>query len=158
MQAKAKGSGKKKAGIIGAAALIAVLSLSGFAMTDVIGVPSDSHAGDGQAPIENEVVTNVHYSLDTTDASTVDSIDFDMLHPLMASPGGSIFTQPVSAGAVVAGGQHANSTAGAWYACLISGTVNGISATPTHPVCVTTTALTPLKAVDIDQVRVVAAD
>lgn len=137
-------SKKSRKGAIGAAVLAGVLAVSGYALTDVLGVPADSHAGDGTEAIENVVATNVHYTLNGTDPSVVDSIEF-ALAPGVAS-GGAVWVQPVSTGATITAG----STAGAWYSCDIT--------TVTAPVCATTGAATPLAAADIDQVRVVAAD
>lgn len=135
-------SKKTRRGLIGAVLLAGALTIGGYALTDVLVVPADSHAGDGQDAILQLTATNFHYSLNTTNPANVDSIDFDLDDNLLAS--GTVYVQP-------------DSVAGTWYECVITGTVNGVAAADNHPVC-DTTAGTQLAAVDIDQVRVVAAD
>jgi len=145
---------KAKRGALGAALLAALLAIAGFALTDQITIPQDSHAGDGTEIVEAMTVTDAHYGLLTADPSQVVAAEFDLDVPIAA--GGAVWIQPVSEGATPVDG----STAGHWYQCALTGTVSvdGVdyTATASHPVC--DTSGTPLAAIDIDQVRVVAAD
>jgi len=147
-------SKKTKRGVIGAVVLAGVLAVSGFAMTDVLVAPLLSHAGDGTGTIENETATAMHYVLNTTNADQIDAVQFTLSHALLA--GGTAYIQPVTTG-------NAGNAASVkfWYSCVTSGTVSGLTASTTAPVCDTskaTYATNYLLAVDVDQTRVVAAD
>lgn len=135
-------SRRSRIGIVAGVLLASILTVGGFALTNALTVPTATHAGDGTAPIETLAASNIHYSLNPTTGNNIDSVDFDLDIAVIA--GGTAAIQ-------------ADSTGGAWYACVTTGTVNGIAATTTHPVCDTTVG-TQLVALDVDQMRIVVAD
>jgi hypothetical protein len=130
--AKMPSTKKTRRGVIGAVVLAGVLAAGGYALTDAVGVPSTSHAGDGQSAVETLTATAVHYGLNASNPANVDSVAFTLDHAVAA--GGSAFVQPDGTN---------------WYACDTSG---GTAIT-----CNTTVG-TQLTAANVTQVRVVAAD
>lgn len=59
-------------------AIFAVVAVSAFGFAATNTVPG-SNAGDGDGDIEGYAVSNISYTLDGTDPSTIDSVDFDLV-------------------------------------------------------------------------------
>ena len=78
--------------------LIAILAAVGYAFAAANTVP-DTKAGDGKGTVSGYTVTNVVYTLNTTNPAALDSVSFDL-----------------GAAAVQANVQLL-STTGSWYAC-----------------------------------------
>jgi hypothetical protein len=57
--------------------LVAIVASTAYAFAAANTVPA-TKAGDGNGTISGYTVTNVVYNLNTTDPSTIDSIDFDL--------------------------------------------------------------------------------
>jgi hypothetical protein len=109
-------------------ALIAVLTISvaAYAFAAANTVP-DTKAGDGLGVVSGYTVTDVAYTLNGTDPSTLDSVSFDV-----GAAAAQVEVQLVA-------------TTGSWYACTLG--------TGTTWSCATT----GLDVSTIDQLRVVAA-
>ncbi len=88
--------------LLAAALLILSTTAYAFAASNTVLV---SNAGDGSQVISGYTVTNVHYNLNTSDPASIDSLTFTISPALPA--GGTVTVQLVSAGA--------------WYACSVSG-------------------------------------
>jgi hypothetical protein len=109
--------------------LFAVLAISvaAYAFAAANTVP-DTRAGDGSGTVSGYDVTNVVYTLNGTNPSTLDSVSFD-----------------VGAAAAQVNVQLVSDT-GSWYSCTVVGETTTWSCTTTG-----------LNVEDIDQLRVVAA-
>lgn len=106
--------------------VIAIISVASYAFAAANTVPA-TKAGDGLGVVSGYTVTNVAYTLNGTDPSTLDSVSFDL---------GAAATQAKV---------QLVATTGSWYACVLgSGTTWSCD----------TTGLTVLT---INQLRVVAA-
>ena len=60
-------------------AIFAVVAVSAFGFAAANTGPGTTNAGDGTSTIDGYTVSNVHYTLDGTDPSTIDSVDFDLV-------------------------------------------------------------------------------
>lgn len=111
-------------------AVFAIVAVSAFGFAATNTVPA-SKAGDGEGAVSGYTVTNVHYGLNATDPSLVDTVTFDVD---AAPPAGSTLkVQLVDA-------------TGTWYSCSAAGTA------------VTCTVSPGLAVTAVDQLRFVAAD
>lgn len=113
-----------------AIAILGLLLAGAFGFTAANTVP-DTKAGDGSGTITGYTITNVHYTLNGTDGSIIDAIDFDVDSTPVA--GSTIKVQAYSAGV--------------FYDC---------TNTATAVTCDTTG--TQLNVVDTDTLRVIIAD
>jgi len=129
---------KTRRGVIGASVLAGVLAVGGYALTDTLVTPTNSHAGDGTNAVENLTASSVHYALNALDPSKIDAITFVLKDTATATntvaAGGAVYVQPDGA---------------TWYTCDITGAPN---------VSCDTTGSGGLAASAVTQVRVVAAD
>ncbi|GMV85234.1 MAG: hypothetical protein AMXMBFR80_10900 [Dehalococcoidia bacterium] len=66
-------SGRRLA-VLAVFAIVAVSAL-GFAASNTV---TDSRAGDGAGTVDGYTVSNIHYTLDGTDPSVLDAVDFDL--------------------------------------------------------------------------------
>lgn len=135
MEIMEKKNRRKGLGAVAGILLAISLVVGGFALTNAITIPTDSNVGDGAEDVTDLVVTNVDYTLNTTDPDVVDAIEFDIAPALNGTLTPKVYVQP-------------DSVAGTWYDCDVTNTA--------HPVCDTTGIR--LEALAIDKVRVVAAD
>jgi hypothetical protein len=108
---------------------VVVLSLSAYAFAAANTVP-DTKAGDGTGAVSGYTVTSVVYTLNATDPSTLDSVEFDL--------GAAAATGKVKAQLVA--------TTGTWYTCTQVGVTT-----------VWTCNTTGLTASSVNQLRVVAS-
>lgn len=109
--------------------VVVILAVSAFAFAAANTVPA-TKAGDGLGVVSGYTITNVQYTLNGTDPSTLDSVSFDL--------GAAAATGKVKAQLVA--------TTGTWYACTQVGVTT-----------VWTCTTTGLTASSIDQLRVIAA-
>lgn len=116
--------------VLGVGVVAAVLVGVGLTYTAANTVP-DSKAGDGQGTITGYNVASVHYVLNTTDPSKVDSVTF------------SLDSAPVAGSKIQV---RVESTGSTWYTC----TNTGVNVT-----CITTTP--QATAATANQLRVVVA-
>ena len=89
--------------------IVVTLAMAGVAnaLAAANTVPATS-AGDGNGTISGYTITNVHYNLNASDPSTIDSVTFTVNSAIPA--GGTVKIQLVSAGT--------------WYTCTVSGGTN----------------------------------
>jgi hypothetical protein len=114
--------------VLSIVAVVIILAISTYAFAAANTVPA-TKAGDGLGVVSGYTVTNVVYTLNGSDPSTLDSVSFDLG---AAAAAGKVKAQLVA-------------TTGTWYACTnTTGTVWSCD----------TTGLT---ASSIDQLRVIAA-
>lgn len=106
--------------------VIAAISVASYAFAAANTVPA-TKAGDGSGVVSGYTITNVVYTLNGTDPSTLDSVSFDV-----GAAAAQVEVQLVA-------------TTGSWYACTLG--------TGTVWECATT----GLTASSINQLRVVAA-
>lgn len=85
-------------------AAVLILSTTAYAFAASNTVPV-SYAGDGSQVISGYTVTNVHYNLNVTTPSSIDTVTFTIAPALPA--GGTVTIQLVSGGS--------------WYTCAVSG-------------------------------------
>ncbi len=109
--------------------VIAILSVSAYAFAASNTLPA-TKAGDGTGAVSGYTVTSVVYTLNATDPSTLDSVEFDL--------GAAAATGKVKAQLVA--------TTGTWYTCTQVGVTT-----------VWTCSTTGLTASSVDQLRVIAA-
>lgn len=109
--------------------IIAAVSVAAYAFAAANTVP-DTKAGDGSGTVSGYTVTSVVYTLNGTDPSTLDSVEFDLG---AAAATGKVKVQLVA-------------TTGNWYTCTQVGVTT-----------VWTCSTTGLDVSTIDQLRVVAA-
>jgi hypothetical protein len=64
--------------VIAASALAAAIGLAGSAFTNSNSMPAETQAGDGARAITGYTVSNVHYVLNGTDPTLVDSVTYDL--------------------------------------------------------------------------------
>ncbi len=119
-------SGRRLA-VLAVFAIVAVSAL-GFAAQNTV---PDSRAGDGDGAISGFTVSAIHYGLDATDPSVIDTVEF------------TLDPAPATAATVKV---RLDASTTDWYDC----TVSGADAT-----CTIGGAVTVL---DADELRVVAAD
>lgn len=60
-------------------AIFAVVAVSAFGFAAANTGPGTTNAGDGTSDIEGYTVSNVHYTLDGTDPSTIDTVTFNLV-------------------------------------------------------------------------------
>ena len=108
-------------------ALIFAVTAYGFAATNTV---ASTNAGDGSAAISGYSITNVHYNLNATDPSKIDSVTFTISPSVPA--GGTVAIKLVTTGTT-------------YSSCVVSGGT---------AVSCTTTGATALAA---NELRVVAA-
>ncbi len=76
-----------------------------YAFTAANTMPADSHAGDGETVISGYAISGVHYGLNATDPSTMDTVTFTATPAVTAGSairvqvvdGGTWYTCPVAA-------------------------------------------------------------
>ncbi len=102
----------------------------GFAASNT--VPS-THAGDGSAAISGYTVTNVHYTLNTTNPANIDTVSFTVAPAVPA--GGTVYVKLLNAGTTFTG-------------CTVTG--------GTNVTCPSSGAL-GVTALAADELRVIAA-
>jgi len=61
----------------GPAAVTAVVGIGGFAFTASNTVPA-TQAGDGSGTVSGYAISSVHYTLNSTDPSTIDTVGFNL--------------------------------------------------------------------------------
>ncbi len=83
----------------------AFVALAGTAFTNSNSMPADTQAGDGARAITGYTVSNVHYNLNSTDPTDVDSVTFSLDS---APAAGSTMKIQLATG-------------GVWYSCTNSG-------------------------------------
>lgn len=128
---KSTGFGVNRLIIIGATAVAAIAIVGGiFAYTASNTVPA-SQAGEGQGTITGFVLSSVHYGLNASDATKVDSVTFTLDNTPAA--GSTVKVKFVSSGST-------------WYSCTNVGTA--VTCNTTSPQAVAATA---------DQLTVVVA-
>jgi hypothetical protein len=109
----------KRRAVVAAGALVAVLSVSGYAFTASNTVPNAS-LGQGSNTISGYAVSSVAYNLDASTPTNLDSVNFT-ISPATAT---SVKIQLV--------------TAGSWYAC--TNTAGAVSCPTTSPQATAATA------------------
>jgi hypothetical protein len=119
--------------LIGGLGAIIALSLAGHAFLAANTVPA-SHAGDGSGAISGFTVSAVHYVLNSTTPSNLDSLTFT-ISPAPATVSGTVKVKTPSTGA--------------WITCGVSGTT---------VTCPSTGTLTGVTVTSLDSLEVVAAD
>lgn len=114
--------------------LAAVLASGSYALTAANTVPA-SKAGDGKGAVTGYTASAIHYSLNSTDPSKADSVTF------------TLDTAPVTGGTLKV---EVDGGTGNWYTCTNATTAVtcALNVAPT---------LTGVNVLDIDQLRVVAA-
>jgi len=60
-------------------AIFAVVAVSAFGFAAANTGPGTTNAGDGTSTIDGYTVSNVHYTLDGTDPSTIDTVTFNLV-------------------------------------------------------------------------------
>jgi len=111
--------------LISGAAVAGVMAVGGYAFTAGNTVPN-TKAGDGTGTITGYTVSSVHYALNTTDPSTLDSVSFN----LNSTP--------------VAGSTVKAKIGGTWYSCTVptaSPNSSTCDTTADHPTVVSATTL-----------------
>jgi hypothetical protein len=122
---------KSRIAVWGVIALLAVGLATLMAVFSASNTVPDSKAGEGQGVVSGYTVTNVHYALNATNASNIDSVTF------------TVDTAP-PAGAVVK--VKLVSTGSSWYSC---------TNVTTSVTCATTSPQATVSATD--ELRVIAA-
>lgn len=64
--------------LIAAGSVTAVIGLAGSAFTNSNTMPADTQAGDGARAITGYTVSSVHYGLNATDPTKVDTVTFSL--------------------------------------------------------------------------------
>jgi len=117
--------------LISGALVAGVMAIGGFAFTNSNTVP-DTKAGDGAGTITGYVASSVHYGLNSTDPSKIDSVTF------------TVDSAPVTGSTIKA----QLVTSGTWYVCTNS----------TTTVTCNTTVGTQATVTPANNLRVVIAD
>ncbi|MEM7092562.1 MAG: hypothetical protein AAF567_06140 [Actinomycetota bacterium] len=111
-----------------AAVVVAFLTFAGSSALTASNTVPTSQAGDGSGTVTGFTITNVSYTLDTTDPSNLDSVDFDT-----DTAAGEVEVQLESSGD--------------WYECTETGT--SVSCDTSSPA---------MAVADITELRVVAVE
>jgi hypothetical protein len=117
-----------------AVVMVVLLLASGVYAFAAANVVPESGAGQGAGDISGYTVTNVTYTLDSTDPQELDAVDFDLAATAGAGTPSSVEVQM-------------DSTGGTWYSCT-AGTPPAYSCTVTDTLLVA----------DMDSLNVVAAE
>ena len=91
--------------VVAAGLFAAFVALAGTAFTNSNAMPADTQAGDGARAITGYTVSNVHYGLNSTDPTLIDSVTFSLDS---TPPAGSTMKIQLASG-------------GVWYSCTNSG-------------------------------------
>jgi hypothetical protein len=117
--------------VLGGTALAAAAIVGGvFAFTASNTVPA-SQAGEGQGTISGYVLSSVHYGLNASDPTKIDSVQFTL--DSAPAVGSSIKVKLVSAGST-------------WYSCTNAGTAVTCATTSTQATVATADQLTAVVA------------
>lgn len=69
---------QKKARLLMLTTLLVLLAVLAYGFAAQNTMPQTIYAGDGQAPVSGYTVFNVHYTLNASDPSIIDSVSFDL--------------------------------------------------------------------------------
>jgi hypothetical protein len=122
--------GSKTKRAFGALLAAGVVATGAYALTAGNTVPA-SRAGDGSGTISGYVVTNVKYTLNSTDPGNIDAVTFTLD---AAPPAGATTKIQLSSG-------------GAWYSCTSGTPATNQSCATTSPSQATVTGATELRVV-----------
>lgn len=83
---------RTRRGVIGAAVLAGILAVGGYALTNALTfTDASSTAGDANQTVTVENVDNIHYNLNSTTPTNIDSVVVTLTTALkMTQPGGSV--------------------------------------------------------------------
>ena len=111
--------------------LALILSAVAFGFAAANSVP-ESGAGDGSGAISGYTITNIQYTLDGTDPSTVSAVSFDINATAGASAAAAVEVQLDATWA-----NSCSNTSGVSWTCTFTGTLPDVSAAATLQVVAT---------------------